>query len=813
MRKLLRATLAASAGIMALAGPIAGQAVSQDTVPQDTGATAANTSARPPANAPYRNASLPTEVRVADLLSRMTLEEKVAQIITVWDDKEEIQAADNTFDPARASARYPDGIGQIARPSDIGGPTSPRVVRRRNIEDSVQYVIDAQRWATNNTRLGIPVLFHEESLHGLAARDATAFPQAIGLASSWDPDLVREVNDLIAAEVRARGVHMVLSPVVDVARDPRWGRIEETFGEDPFLVGELGVASVEGLQGVGTNPHIGEGQVLATLKHMTGHGQPESGTNVGPAPISERTLREMFFPPFHEVVRRTGISAVMASYNEIDGLPSHANGWLLNDVLRGEWGYQGAVVSDYYAIEDLQRVHHIAGSYREAAEISLAAGVDVDLPQGAGFQHLVQSVREGTVSMAAVDRAVARFLTMKFNAGLFENPWPNLAEAQRSNTAEGVALARRAAERSLVLLKNDNATLPLALPEAGGPRPTIAVIGPNADVARLGGYYGEPRASVTPLDGIRNLVGNRANIVHSQGVEIVQGDSDWWDDPVVLGDPAENRRRIAAAVEVARNADTIVLFIGDTEKTSREGWATSHLGDRTDLDLVGEQNELFTALRALGKPVVAVLVNGRPPSYPLIAEQADAVLETWYAGEQQGNAIADALFGRVNPGGRLPVSVAREVGQLPIFYNYKPSARRGYLFADVSPLYPFGYGLSYTTFAYGAPQLSSATIRGGEGVSVTIPVTNSGAMAGDEVVQVYLRDNISSVTRPVKELVGFSRVTLQPGETRNVAITIRPDAFALWNRDMSRVVEPGEFTIMVGPNSRDLTSVTLTVAE
>ncbi|MEO5706194.1 MAG: glycoside hydrolase family 3 N-terminal domain-containing protein [Alteraurantiacibacter sp.] len=805
MRKLLRASLVASAGLMALSGPIAGQVAAQESALVE--------SARPPADAPYRNASLPTAARVADLLSRMTLEEKVAQIITVWDDKEDIQAADNTFDPARASVRYPQGIGQIARPSDIGGPSSPRTVRRRTIETSVQYVIDAQHWAIDNTRLGIPVLFHEESLHGLAARDATAFPQAIGLASSWDPDLVREVNDLIAAEVRARGVHMVLSPVVDVARDPRWGRIEETFGEDPFLVGELGVASVEGLQGLGTDPHIGEGQVLATLKHMTGHGQPESGTNTGPAPYSERTLREMFFPPFHQVVSRTGISAVMASYNEIDGLPSHANSWLLNDVLRGEWGYQGAVVSDYYAIEDLARVHHIAADYREAAETALRAGVDVDLPQGAAFVHLVDSVREGTVSMAELDRAVARFLTMKFNAGLFENPWPDLAEAQRSNMAEGVALARHAAERSLVLLKNDNATLPLALPAAGDDRPTIAVIGPNADVARLGGYYGEPRTAVSPLEGIRALVGDRANVVHAQGVEIVQGDSDWWDDPVVLGDPDENRRRIAAAVAAARDADTIVLFIGDTEKTSREGWAESHLGDRTDLDLVGEQNELFTALRALGKPIVAVLVNGRPPSYPLIAEQADAVLETWYAGEQQGPAIADALFGRINPGGKLPVTVAREVGQLPVFYNYKPSARRGYLFADVSPLYPFGYGLSYTTFDFGAPQLSAARIRGGEGVTVTVPVTNSGAMAGDEVVQVYLRDNVSTVTRPVKELVGFERITLQPGETRNVEIAIRPDSFAFWNRDMNRVVEPGEFTIMVGPNSRDVTSAALTVAE
>jgi beta-glucosidase len=662
-----------------------------------------------------------------------------------------------------------------------------------------------------NTRLGIPILFHEESLHGLAARDATAFPQAIGLASTWDPALVRNINALIADETRARGVHMVLSPVVDVARDPRWGRIEETFGEDPYLVGEMGVASVEGLTGIGTDRKLRPGKVMATLKHMTGHGQPESGTNVGPAPISERTLREMFFPPFEQVVRRTAIDAVMASYNEIDGVPSHANRWLLEDVLRGEWGYRGAVVSDYYAIEDMARLHHIAPDNARAGELALLAGVDVDLPEGAGFKDLAASVRAGRVPQAAVDNAVRRLLTMKFNAGLFDNPWPDLAKAQTSNGPEGVALARLAAEKSLVLLKN-NGALPLAIPETGK-KPTIAVIGPNADVARLGGYYGEPRASVTPLAGLRAAVGNRANIVHAMGVEIVKGDSDWWDDPVELADPAENRRRIAEAVAVAKQADTVILFIGDTEKTSREGWAAGHLGDRTSLDLVGEQNELFRALKALGKPVVAVLVNGRPPSYPTIAAEADAILETWYAGEQQGTAIADALLGKVNPGGKLPVTVARNVGQLPMFYNHKPSARRGYLFDEVTPLYPFGWGLSYTTFQLGAPQLSKATIRPGEGVTVTVPVTNTGTRTGDEVVQVYLRDDVSSVTRPVKELVGFQRITLKPGETRNVAITVQPRAFMLWNTAMKQVVEPGTFTIMTGPNSAEVQSVTLTVTE
>nr|WP_246427176.1 glycoside hydrolase family 3 N-terminal domain-containing protein [Sphingopyxis panaciterrulae] len=761
------------------------------------------------ADAPYWDAALPVEQRVADLLARMTLEEKVAQIVTIWDGKKKVQAADFTFDPVKASAAFPNGIGQIARPSDTSGPVSPRVVPRRSIAASVAYVNAAQKWAREHTRLGIPILFHEESLHGFAAKNATAFPQAIGLASTWDPDLVRDVNALIAGEVRARGVHLTLSPVVDVARDPRWGRIEETFGEDPFLVGELGVAAVEGLQGKGRSAKIGPGHVLATLKHMTGHGQPESGTNVGPAPIAERTLREIFFPPFEQVVKRTGIDAVMASYNEIDGVPSHANHWLLTDVLRGEWGYRGAVVSDYYAIEDLARLHHIAADNASAARIALEAGVDVDLPEGGGFDHLLALAKGGRVPVEAVDAAVARLLTMKFNAGLFENPWADLAEAQKSNGAEGVALARKAAEKSLVLLQNDG-VLPLALPTSGK-KPTIAVIGPNADVARLGGYYGEPRASVSPLAGIRALVGDRATVVHSQGVVITE-DDDWWADEVKLADPAGNRRRIAAAVEAAKGADTILLFIGDTEQTSREGWADIHLGDRTALDLVGQQLDLFQALKALGKPVVAVLVNGRPPSYPAIAAQADAILETWYAGEQQGNAIADALFGRINPGGKLPVTVARNVGQLPIFYNYKPSAHRGYLFDEATPLWPFGFGLSYTQFDLGAPVLSQSTIRPGEGVTVTVPVTNRGGMAGDEVVQIYLRDDVSSVTRPVKELVGFRRVTLKPGETRQVAILIRPDAFALWNADMKRVVEPGSFTIMAGASSAEVKDAKLTVA-
>ncbi|MEL6876853.1 MAG: glycoside hydrolase family 3 N-terminal domain-containing protein [Pseudomonadota bacterium] len=805
MNTLNRGLLAAGIAIAAIAGTVSHPLSSQDNRIEIS-------VEKPMPNAPYWDASLPVETRVADLLARMTLEEKLAQMVSIWTDKASIQDEQNFFDPEKASAKYPHGLGFFTRPSDLVGPGSPRKNTPRSIEESIAYANALQKWAREETRLGIPILAHEESLHGLAALNATSFPQSIGLASTWNPDLVREVNDYIASEVRARGVHQVLSPVVDVARDPRWGRIEETFGEDPFLVGEMGVAAVEGLQGVGTDPKLKDGQVLATLKHMTGHGQPESGTNTGPAQISERTLRDVFFPPFKEVVERTAIEAVMASYNEIDGIPSHSNIWLLRDILREEWSFGGAIVSDYFAIEEMVSRHSIAEDIPAAAVLAMKAGIDIDFPDGASYQHLKTLLDKGRIDQQQIDIAVERILTMKFNAGLFEQPFvTDMAPALASNGVEGVALARKAAEQSLILLKNDG-VLPLELPTMNGEKPTIAVVGPNADVARLGGYYGIPRNTVSPLDGIRALAGDQANIVHSPGVKITL-DDDWWEDKVELADPAENRRMIAEAVAAAREADTIILFIGDTEQTSREGWADGHLGDRTSLDLVGQQNELFDALKALGKPIVSVLVNGRPPSYPTISAQSDAILETWYAGEQQGNAIADALFGRVNPGGKLPVTVARNAGQLPHFYNHKPSARRGYLFDEKTPLYPFGFGLSYAKFEFGAPILSASTIKAGGNLRVRVPVTNKSDIAGDEVVQVYLRDVVSSVTRPVKELVGFSRITLQAGETQLVDVAIRADSFALWNRDMERAIEPGEFTIMTGPNSRDLQNVTLTITE
>ncbi len=771
--------------------------------------THAHAQASTAATAVYKDAKAPVEARVDDLLARMTLEEKIAQIITIWDTKSEIFDDKGEFDPVKMSAKFPDGIGQFARPSDAKGPASPRVVKGRDIRGTIRLVNALQKHAMTRTRLGIPILMHEEGLHGYAALDATSFPQAIAMSSSWDPDMLRDVNVVIGREIRARGVSLALSPVVDVARDPRWGRIEETFGEDPYLAGEMGVAAVEGLQGTNKATTLGPGKVFATLKHLTGHGQPESGTNVGPANISERALREYFFPPFEQVVKRTGIQAVMASYNEIDGVPSHANKWLLGDVLRGEWGFKGAVVSDYYAIEEMAGRHNIAKDNAGAALLALAAGVDSDLPTGAAYSTLLASVREGKVPEAAVDQAVRRMLAMKFRAGLFENPYADAEAAVRiTNNAEAKALALKAAQRSIILLKNDG-MLPLSL---GTKMPTIAVIGPSAAVARLGGYYGQPAVTVPILDGIKAKVGKRANIIFAQGVKITE-DDDWWGDEVKLADPAVNRKLIAEAVEAAKNADQIILTLGDTEQTSREGWAGNHLGDRDSLDLVGEQQELFDALKALGKPITVVLINGRPASINKIAVEANAILEGWYLGEQGGNAVADVLFGDVNPGGKLPVTVPRSVGQLPFVYNHKPTARRGYLFADKDALYPFGFGLSYSTFELGAPTLSSATIPTNGSVTVTVAVRNTSNRVGDETVQIYVRDKVSSVTRSVKDLKAFKRVTLAPGETRNVSFTLNSEAFHFWNDKMQRVVEPGEFEIMAGSNSADVKPVTLNITE
>ncbi|MEE3624357.1 glycoside hydrolase family 3 N-terminal domain-containing protein [Nitrospirillum sp. BR 11752] len=754
----------------------------------------------------YKDPAAPLAARVDDLLARMTLDEKVAQLIAVWDHKPAIFDASMNFDPTKASGVYPNGLGQFTRPNDEKGSGSLRTQRWRDTKGTVAMVNAVQHWAVEKTRLGIPVLFHEEGLHGYPSIGPTSFPQAIAQASSWAPDLIREVDSVVAREIRVRGISLVLSPVVDVARDPRWGRIEETFGEDPYLAGEMGVAAVQGLQG--DSLPLADGKVFATLKHLTGHGQPESGTNVGPASLGERTLREMFFPPFEQVIHRTNVRAVMASYNEIDGVPSHVNTWLLQDVLRGEWGYKGAIISDYSGVDQLVSIHHVVPDLPAAAIRAIKAGVDADLPDGESYASLADSVRAGKVKEQVIDRAVRRILELKFQAGLFEHPYADADQAEAlTGNGEARAVALKAAQKAVVLLKNDG-VLPLDTAKVK----TLAVIGPNAAVAHLGGYSGQPKQTVSILDGIKAKVGARVKVTYAEGVRITKGD-DWYADTVELADPQENARLIQQAVAVARAADHIVLVIGDNEQTSREGWAKNHLGDRDSLDLVGQQNDLAKALFALGKPVVVVLQNGRPLSVVDVAAKSNALIEGWYLGQEGGTAMADVLFGDVNPGGKLPVTIPRSVGQLPMFYNKKPSARRGYLFDTTDPLFPFGYGLSYTTFDVGAPRLSTPTIRKDGTVTVSVDVKNTGKRVGDEVVQLYLHQQVASVTRPVKELKGFQRVTLAPGENRTVTFTLDAQALGLWNQDMKRVVEPGAFDIMAGDNSVDLKTAVLTVTE
>ncbi|TFW15671.1 glycoside hydrolase family 3 N-terminal domain-containing protein [Duganella callida] len=763
------------------------------------------------AQAPYKDAALPVEKRVDDLLGRMTLEEKIAQMQCTWQAKTEIQDAKGEFSAAKAQKVYPHGLGMIARPSDrqlgqAAGAGDTGGVKNRNAHDTAVYINAVQKWAVEQTRLGIPLFMHEESLHGYVAPDATCFPQAIGIASSFDPELTTKIFSVAAREMRARGANLALAPVVDVAREPRWGRIEETYGEDPHLCGEMGKAAIRGF--AGDNPKLAKDKVFVTLKHMTGHGQPESGTNIGPAEVSERTLREEFFPPFEKAIKETNVGCVMPSYNEIGGVPSHANHWLLHKVLREEWGFKGITVSDYFGINELITRHKLVATPKEAAFRAIKAGVDVETPDGLAYKELGALVKEGRVSEAEINDVVRRILTMKFQSGLFESPYVDAKVADSlTATPDAVALARLAATRTPVLLKNDKGLLPLDGKKVG----KLLLIGTHAKDTPIGGYSDHPRHIVSIHDGLAaEAKAQGFQLSYSEGVRITE-ERIWGADEIKFTKPEVNAKLIAAAVEAAKSADTIVMVLGDNEQTSREAWADNHLGDRDSLDLIGQQNDLAAQIFALGKPTVVFLLNGRPLSINLLAEKADAIIEGWYMGQETGYAAADLLFGRANPGGKLPVSIARSVGQLPIFYNHKPSARRGYIDGSTKPLYPFGFGLSYTTFAISAPRLAKANIAVGESTKVEVDVANTGKRAGDEVVQIYIRDDVSSVTRPVLELKAFQRVTLQPGEKRTLSFDIKPSDLWFYNTDMQRVVEPGSFTIHAGPDSANLKSVKLMV--
>ncbi|KPL14329.1 MAG: glycoside hydrolase [Bacteroides sp. SM23_62] len=747
--------------------------------------------------APYKNPDLAVEDRVKDLLSRMILEEKIAQMQCVWNEKNDTLLDEKgNLDPVKASQSYPEGygLGQVGRPSDSGGG--------KNARELAGLTNAIQQFFVENSRLGIPVIFHEECLHGLAGPDATSFPQPIGLASTFNPALVRRLYEMTALEARSRGIHQALTPVVDVAREPRWGRVEETFGEDPYLVSRMGIAAVQGFQGDGNYRY--KQNLIATLKHFAGHGYPESGTNCAPVNVSERTLREVFLYPFRKAIQEGGARSVMASYNEIDGVPSHANTWLLRKVLRKEWGFSGYVVSDYYAIRELNERpelygHHLAKDGWEAAVLAARAGVNMELPEPDCYRHLVDSVKDGSLDVSLIDELVGPLLDQKFRMGLFDEPYVDPETAGMIATRkEHRQLALVAARETITLLKNDNNLAPLDKNRIR----KLAVIGPNANRELLGGYSGKPRKVTTVLEGITKHAGDSIKILYHEGCKITKGGS-WNEDLVVPFDPEEDRKSIAEALALVKQADVVVLALGGNEQTSREAWDLNHMGDRTNLQMVGLQDELVDAIYETGKPIIAFLFNGRPLAVRNLSKKASVLYECWYLGQETGRAVADVLFGEYNPGGKLPITVPRSVGHIPAYYNHKPSARRGYLFDSADPLYAFGYGLSYTRFKMSKPVLEKDTIKPDEFTAVRVDITNTGKRTGDEVVQMYIRDRVSSVTRPVKELKGFLRVSLEPGETKSISLDIRPESLAFYNIDMNYVVEPGEFEILLGNSSRD----------
>jgi beta-glucosidase len=837
----------------------------------------------------HLDSSRPVSERATGLLSRMSIEEKAAQLRC------------SIADPEQTDVIGAHGIGGLGLFSRSLDPAAAAEKANR-----------VQKLVVERTRLGIPVIVHDEALHGLVGKGATSFPQAIALAATFDPDLMHRVATAIGEEVRSRGIHQVLSPVVNLALDVRWGRVEETYGEDPYLAARMGAAFCKALETEG---------VITTPKHLAMN-VGAGGRDSHAIDVSERWLRETEFVPFEACFREAGSRSVMAAYNSLNGVPCSANRWLLTDVLRGEWGFRGFVVSDYYSVAGIVRLHRAAADAKEGAAQAIEAGLEMELPDADLFgQPLVDAVREGRVAEATLDRAVRRVLEVKLAAGLFENRSVDPSRASEVNECEAHRrLALDAARKAVVLLQNEGDLLPLSK-ETG----SIAVVGPLADVVRLGGYSGTPAHTVSILEGIRSRAAAATRIVHAAGCSIEEGwpvipseflipeggepgarglrgeyfanktlegppalvrvdaaiDFDWdvgspgeglpvdhfsarwtgklvapqtriyeisattedgvrlWIDGKLLIDAWTNRSRttdrasvrleagphelrmgyyqnrgtasatlgwdwqpgtadamLREAVEAARACDVCIVVVGIAEGESK---------DRASLDLPSSEERLILAIAEIGKPIVVVLVSGSAVTISRWMRHVGAIVEAWYPGQEGGTAVAEVLFGDVNPAGRLPITFPLSVGQAPLAYNPRPTGR-GWDYVDLSgkPLFPFGFGLSYTRFEYGSLRIKPAEIPPDGSATASVEVTNAGSRRGDEVVQLYVRDEVASVVRPVMELKRFRRVTLDPGETRTVTFDLAAADLAFYDRSLNRVVEPGDFTVMIGASSSDI---------
>lgn len=722
---------------------------------------------------PYLDPALSVEQRVADLLSRMTWEEKVDQLgsynqFSAWEDwtafgRLSLEKRIERVKAIPTAGAVGIGIGQFSV-----------VLRELPPLEAAKKANEIQEYARQHTRLGIPPIIHDEGLHGLLANEGTSFPQGIAMASSWDPQLLEEVAGAIGREARTRGIRQLLSPTINIARDPRCGRTEETYGEDTFLASRMVVAFVRGLQGQG---------VIATPKHFAANFVGDGGRDSYAIHISERLLREVYLPAFEAAIREGGALSIMAAYNSLDGLPCSCNPWLLTELLRSEWGFEGFVVSDYDSVIHILEKHAVAADKTEVAKRAVEAGLDVELPGSICFTGpMLAGLKKGSISEKAVDEAVSRVLSVKFRMGLFEDRLVDEGKAAAgSHTPPHQALALRMAQEAITLLKNEKKTLPFPARLT-----SLAVIGPQAGRSVLGGYTWDGYAAdrfTTPLQAIENKVGEKVAVHYAFGCD-------------VTGDAKDG---IAAAVEAARQSQCAVLFLGNDRRTEGEQ------KDRANLELPGAQPELIEAVAATGVPVVVVLINGAPVVMTEWIDKVAAVVEAWYPGEAGGQAIADVLFGDANPSGKLPVSLPRSMGQLPLFYNYKPSGRiDDYVDLSGKPLFPFGFGLSYTSFGYRGLVITPANARAVDKVTVSLEVENTGSLAGDEVVQLYVHDKLASVVRPIKELKAFQRISLQPGETRQVRLELDVHQLGLYDAGLNFIVEPGEFDMMVGSSSEDI---------
>jgi beta-xylosidase len=742
----------------------------------------------------------PNDQHLNSLISQMTLDEKLAQLGSTWIFELQTQGE---LDQGKIASKLKHGIGQITR---LGGATTFDPCSAAKAANRLQ------KFLVEETRLGIPVLVHEESCCGAMVLGGSMYPQMLGLAATFQPELAHEMTAAIRSQLLAIGARQALAPVLDVARDPRWGRVEETFGEDPTLASHFGVAYVKGLQA----GNLAEG-VLATGKHFIGHSLSQGGLNCGPVHMGWREVYDVYMLPFQAVIRLAGLGAIMNAYPELDGEVVAASRRILTDILRHELGFDGLVVSDYEAVEMIHNFHHIAPDKSQAAHLALEAGIDVELPTVSCYGDPLRAALEaGCISIDILNQAVLRHLQKKMELGLFEHPYVEEGRAfEVFDTPQNRALAREIARQSIVLLKNDG-SLPLQKTLK-----RVAVIGPNAHDGRnlLGDYsYSSmfelfeqrslPDSSFenidktkidthairipTVLESIRVVVNDQTQVLYAKGCEI-QGD---------------DRSGFDEAVKVAHQADVVVLVLGDRSGLTL-ACTTGETRDSADLHLPGVQESLAEAIIAAGKPVVVVLVTGRPYAIPWLADNANAILEAWLPGEEGGAAIADILFGEVSPGGKLPITFPRGVGQVPIFYSSKPSGKSSFWYMDyvdekATPLYPFGYGLSYTDFGYTDLMIHRESATAGETVDVSLTVTNTGSLVGDEVVQLYIRDEFASVPRPAKELKGYARVRLSPGERKSITFHLSVNQLAFYDKNLSLVVEAGKIIVMLGSSSDDI---------